>query len=389
MHRTIRRAVHGVAGIFLAAICVWSQASRTFPTQVQGSDFVAQESASGEIGRVYLFGGAAHTVCLDGQSGRVIWSVRAPGLSQQGSPGAGPTLAGKTLVYMGGGGFFTAYGLDIETGKTKWSLDKRSVALASGPGTVFLGTQGGLGVMAIDAQTGKIKWEHRAVKVGGSVTEMAYARGRLYTDSPWVWDANAGRVATKLSVDPGTLIATGGRVFLVRDDIPLVAVRAGAGEVLWKAPNPVPNPPQTTADDFLAASGHYVVGAFYDGGMFEAKHGVVRVYDAATGHLLWTKMITSATGLLPDPVSVDDQFVYLLEPGGKKGADTTVTAFDGRTGEQIWKFAAKRLDGPIAPVGGEVLVSSDEGQAPEYTTLYALDRKLGSLRWKFSFQGGL
>lgn len=385
MHRTIWRAAHGIAGIFLAASCVWGQASPTLPTQVQGFDFVAQ-SASGEIGRVYLFGGAAHTVCLDGKSGRVIWSVKAPGLSQQASPGAGPVLVGKTLVYMGGGGFFTAYGLDAETGRTEWSLDKRSVALATGPGTVFLGTEGGLGVMAIDAQTGKVKWEHRAVKVGGSVAKMAYAGGRLYTDSPWVWDGNSGHVAAKLPADPGTVVASSGRVFVVRDDMSLEAIDARTSATLWKAPNPMPNPPQTTADDFLAASDRYVAGAFYDGGMFEATHGVVAVYDAGSGRPLWKRSVTSYTGLLPDPIGIDDDLMFLLEPGGKEApGETMVAAFDAKTGEQIWKFAAKRLNGPVAPVGGMVLVSSDEGSAPEYTTLYALDRKTGSLLWKFSF----
>ncbi len=384
MHRSVRGAAPLAAGILLAAVYVLGYGSHTLPAQVQGNDFVAQESASGEIGRVYLFGGAAHTVCLDGKSGREIWSVKAPGLSQQASPGAGPILAGKTLVYMGGGGFLTAYGLDAETGKTEWSLDKRSVALAAGRGTVFLATDGGLGVMAIDAQTGKVKWERRAVRMGGSVTNMAYAGGRLYTDSPWVWDASAGRVAARLSADPGAVTATAERVFVLGDNIPLIALDARASKTLWEQKSPSPSPHEH-ADDFMGASSRYVAAASYDGNAFEAHRGVLDVYDAATGRTLWTKTITSATGLLPNPVSADDHFVYLLEPGGKSGTGTVVMAFDGTTGEEVWSYAAKRLSGPVAPVGDVALVSGDEGPAPEYTTLYALNRKTGSLLWKFSF----
>lgn len=311
--------------------------------------------------------------------------MRAPGLSQEASPGAGPVLAGETLVYMGGGGFFTAYGLNAKTGKTEWSLNKRSAALAAGPSAVFLGTEGGLGVAAVDAQTGKIRWERRAVKVGGSVTKMAYSRGRLYTDSRWVWDTNAGRVVAKLPADPAAVSAMSGRVFLLGDNIPLIALAPRTSKTLWEQRNPLP-PSRNHADDFLGASVHYLAAAFYDGNSFEAHRGLLAVYDAANGRLLWTKTITSSAGLLPNPVSAGDKFVYLIEPGREKGTGATVTAFDGKVGRLVWSFTAKRLNGPAAPVGDVVLVSSDQGPAPEYTTLYALDRETGALRWKFSFQ---
>lgn len=384
MRETIRCIALIVAGGLFAAACVQGQTSRALAAQVQGNDFVARKLANGRTGQVYLFGGAAHTVCLDGGSGQVIWSVKAPGLSQQASPGAGPVLAGRTLVYMGNGGFFTAYALDAETGKTKWSLEKRSVALAAEPSAVFLGTDGGLGVMAINAQTGKIKWEHRVARVGGSVTKMVYAGGRLYTDSPWVWNATTGQIETKLDIDPSVATASDGRVFMVGSSIPLVALDAQTSKILWKQRNPLPSPHEH-ADDFLAASDRYVAAAFYDGDSFEMHRGVLKVYEAPTGRLLWTKAISSAMGLLPHPVSADDQFVYLLKPATEKGVNATLTAFDGKTGHQAWSFSARRLNGPVAPVGNVILISSDEGNAPEYTTLYALDQKTGVLRWKFSF----
>lgn len=178
MNRILCRSAHVLAAIGLAMSCAWSRASNTFPTQVSGDDCVALESVRGLIEKVCLFGGTAHTVCIDGATGKVIWSVKAPGLSQQASPGAGPLLAAKTLVYMGGGGVFTAYGIDAETGKTEWKLDERSATLAAGPDTVFLGTQGGLSILAIDARTGKVKWENSEVKAGRPVTKMAYAGGQ-------------------------------------------------------------------------------------------------------------------------------------------------------------------------------------------------------------------
>lgn len=384
MHRMAWHSFQFLVGILLAAICVQGQDARSSVAQVQGFDFVAQVSADGEVRRVYLFGGSAHAACLEGETGHVIWSIRAPGLASQASPGVGPIIADSTLVYMGGGGFFTAYGLDLQTGKTKWTLDKRSPALAAGQHAVYLSTQGGLGVIAVDAETGKIKWEHRALKVGGTLTNISYSGDHLYTDSSEVWNAFDGHLANKLSVDPDVVVASAERVFMAGDRIPLFALNAQTGETVWKAQNPLSSSPRTPHYVYLAASSRYVVAAFYDNTAFDARHGVVRVYEAGSGRLLWEKAVSSETGLLPAPVSADNEFVYLLEPG-EKATENIVTALNGGTGEQMWTYVAKRLNGPVAPAGDAILISSDEGPAPEYTSLYALDRKTGSVRWKFSF----
>jgi outer membrane protein assembly factor BamB len=280
----------------IAGLGVRGQSPDRFPAQTQGNNFVVQVSANGEVGQVYLFGGGSHAVCLDGESGHLIWSEKVPGLSRQGSPGAGPVIAGSTLVYMGGGGFFKAYGLNLQTGKMKWVLEKRSPALASGSNDVFLATQGGLGAIAVDAETGKVKWAHRTVEVGGTLTKIVYSEGRLYSDSAQVLDARDGHPIIKLAVDPDVILANGGKVYMTGDSIPLMAVNAQTGKTLWSAPNPLRPSPKTRHDVYLAASRRYVVATFYDTLAFQAQHGVLRVYESVSGRLLWEKQLASDSG---------------------------------------------------------------------------------------------
>jgi len=369
----------------IAGLGVRGQSPDRFPAQTQGNNFVVQVSANGEVGQVYLFGGGSHAVCLDGESGHLIWSEKVPGLSRQGSPGAGPVIAGSTLVYMGGGGFFKAYGLNLQTGKMKWVLEKRSPALASGSNDVFLATQGGLGAIAVDAETGKVKWAHRTVEVGGTLTKIVYSEGRLYSDSAQVLDARDGHPIIKLAVDPDVILANGGKVYMTGDSIPLMAVNAQTGKTLWSAPNPLRPSPKTRHDVYLAASRRYVVATFYDTLAFQAQHGVLRVYESVSGRLLWEKQLASDSGLPPDLVGTDNDRVYLLEPAENGSEETGVTAFDAESGKQLWTYHARRLEGPVVFASNILFVFSDDGAAPEYTSLYALDCKTGSLLWKFAF----
>ncbi len=377
---SIFRRTPFAVGIFLAAICLEGQSS-VFRSIVPGYGFVAQTSTNGVISRVYL-SGSKDIVCLDGRSGHVIWSEKIPG----GSVNVGPVIVGSTLVYMGGGGFFTAYGLDIKNGRTKWTLEKRSPALSSGPGTVFLSTQGGLGVIAVNASNGQIKWERRPARVGGTLMHIVFSKGRLYTDSPYVWRASSGQLINKLGFDPRVVAAHSGRVYMTGPDLQLFAMDAATGNILWKALNPVPESKETTPDEYLAASTKYFVAAFYNDQAFIAHHGLVRVYNAATGKLLWGNELISTAGLEPNLIGVDNEFVYLLEPNSKNSDGSNIIAFNAITGKRIWKFSSptERIDGPVASIGDTIFVSG-EGPGPNHTALYAIDRKNGKLQWKFSF----
>ncbi|MGH9436352.1 MAG: PQQ-binding-like beta-propeller repeat protein [Terriglobia bacterium] len=389
-HRFILNVV--VSGImFFVAACAYAGNSRVdiptranFSTQeMQGFAFVVQLAKNGGKDKIY-FTGNKKIACLNGATGRVIWSELGPGFESAGL-GIGPIIAGSTLVYMAGGGFFTAYGLDIRTGKLKWKLERKSPALAAGPGDrVYLATQGGLGIIAVDAQDGKIIWHRRAVTVGGTLKHIVYSRGFLYTDSSAVWNARGGHITRKLSTEPNVVTTNHRQVFMSGDGLPLVAMNPRSGKVLWQAPNPLSHRKESASSIYLAASERYVAAAFYDDETFGRHEGLIRVYDATSGGLLWEKEIVTNEKLSFHTVSVDNKFVYVIE--SSRGGGTKITAFAVKSGQQIWSYSdPDGFLGPPVSISGEILFSN-AGQygSGAHATLYALNRETGTLRWKFS-----
>lgn len=351
-----------------------------------GSGFVVLSSTTG-AGAIVCVSGAADLACLDGDSGRKLWSEPIPG----GSVDIGPVIAGSTLAYMGGGGFFTAYGLALHSGQTEWTIEKRSPALAAGTNTIFLATQGGLGVMAVDASNGQIKWKKRPVVVGGTLKQIAVSNGHLYTDSPYVWDTVSGKVTEKLPFDPEAVTAAAGRIYATGPNMPLFALDAASSTIIWKAENPIGATAQETPYINVVASAKYVIAIFYKSGADITHRAIVRAYAATSGKMLWEKKINSKAALTENLVCVDDQHAYLIEDKNIQNAavnqvKSTVTAFDAKTGHRIWRFASSGwIEGPIVSIGKTVFASGDAAPAPNYTALYAINTANGTLRWKFSF----
>jgi len=372
-----------VAMSVLTIYCHAKDLSRVTQT-VSGFGFIAQSDKE-SLGQIYLVdGGYAASVNLN--TGRVIWTVKAPGLSSQLIPGAGPILAGSILAYMGGGGFYTLYGLDKLTGRLKWTLERRSPTLTYHTGSVFLANQGGFGIVDVNANTGKINWEHRAVKIGGTVKRIVYSKGRLYTDSPYVWNASNGQLTNKLSFSPSVVVTSNDQVFFAGPDMTLISLDASDGSVRWSAPNPIQPSPNVTPDDYLAASSKYLVAAYYDNQAFMAKQGVLQVFDIETGKLLWERTVVSPSVLVPNPIAVDHDYVYFLESEGPSGKGSKITAFNAQSGKQVWTYSkGNSFIGPIASIGGVILANTG-GQrgSGDHVMLYALDQKTGLTKWKFT-----
>ena len=351
-----------------------------------GSGFVAQSSST-RAATLVCVSGAKDLACLDGDSGHEQWLEPIPG----GSVDVGPVIVGSNLVYMGGNGFFTAYGLALDNGHMEWNLDNRSPVLAVGTSTAFLATQGGLGILAVDASNGQIKWKKRPVIVGGTLKQIVVSHGHLYTDSPYVWDANTGEVIEKLPFDPEILTAAEGRIFATGPSQPVFALDAASNTILWKSSNPIKATPEVTPDVALVASAKYVVAFFYKYEADITNHGVMRVYAAKSGKMLWQKRIVSEVALTKNIVSADDQHVYLIEDEHVPNATadhikSTIVAFDAKTGHCVWQFASSGwIEGPIVSIRHTVFASGDAAPAPNYTVLYAIKKANGTLRWKFSF----
>ncbi len=102
-------------------------------------------------------------------------------------------------------------------------------------------------------------------------------------------------------------------------------------------------------------------------------------------HLQWTRQLPAAApawpksqtklqfDLAPEPVAADGRLIV------PSTANDTVTAYDTKTGKQLWRFFA---EGPVrfAPVATDrkVWFASDDGH------LYCLNAVDGKLRWKFN-----
>jgi outer membrane protein assembly factor BamB len=132
----------------------------------------------------------------------------------------------------------------------------------------------------------------------------------------------------------------------------------------------------------LAASQDYVAAALYAGDPDSSRQGLVRVYGAQTGRLLWEKELrSSGRHLTFDPLGAERDRIYLLVPA-KEEKLADLLALEAATGKEVWRHT--NLDvfsGPVAGVGDFVLADNGQG------TLYVLERKSGVLLGKLSIEG--
>lgn len=369
--------------IFLGAFYLQGNASSA--TQAIGSRFVVSPSKANAVGRIFIVA-KGRIVCLDSQSGKLVWSENAPGLESTENPGAGPVLTDSDIVYMAGGGSFTAYALDRAIGKSQWTKELPSSALAASSDAIFLATQGGSEITSIDGKSGKVRWKYHASGVGEALTKIVYSRGHLYSTSRDVWDANDGKVVGKLAFAPGALIAADGRVFVTGEGSPIVAIDTSVNRVLWQVENPITPSSNKPYDQFLGASDKYVAVAFLDGTAYAAMSGLMQVYDVADGRLLWKlDLLSHSKPFGSNLIGVDDKNVYVL--GTAAATDSEIRSFDALNGKLLWTYKARGIKfiGPVVSVNNSLLVRGfNSGLHSD--ALYALDEPTGTVRWTYQVQ---
>lgn len=145
-----------------------------------------------------------------------------------------------------------------------------------------------------------------------------------------------------------------------------------------------------------------------------SHHALVRIYDAASGRLLWEKQVAAPKVVLPFPlVSIDNHFLYLIEPSGngervsiheplwtlmtgaralvphyfRVAAAGKVVAYSIRTGRRKWTYELPHVN-PVIGSAGVFSAGSTVFVAVFFnghSHLVALERATGALRWTFSF----
>jgi outer membrane protein assembly factor BamB len=240
-------------------------------------------------------------------------------------------------------GFLIA--MNARTGRPKWRFNSQPIE--SSPllrnGKLYVGSWDG-NVYAIRAKNGKKVW---AVQTGDRVNNSpAYFKGRIFiaNDAGTLYAINAGSGRVAWTADDATEffyaapVAAYGRIFIGSTDGTMYAYGAKTGNLLWARP-----------------LGTYIYGsaAVYDRKVYVGSYdGKFYALDAGTGDVKWQRDMPSAVHA---PPVVMDGLVYVstcatcgsaAQRFVKMGTDST-TAFNARTGKQVWRNNAGKYAAPI------------------------------------------
>ena len=308
---------------------------------------------------------------------RVLWSASVSGAKEF---VFSPALAGDSVYVAGRDGAVAR--LSAATGKTLWSVtldarlsggvgsDGQLVAVASSEGVVF----------ALDAKNGSLRWQARvssevlaAPAIGDGLVLVRSADSRVFAfgvedgKRRWVYQRAAAsllvRAPAGLSIQGDTAYAgfAGGK---------LVAIALENGSPRWEATVAVPHGATelervTDVEGVPVVQGREVCAAAYQ--------GRVGCFDVRNGNPIWTREISSLTG-----VSLDARYAYVSDDRG------AVDAFDRSSGRSVWKqdkLANRQTSLPL-PIGAEIAVGDLEGY------VHFLARDSGAFVARFATDGG-
>ncbi|HUJ85495.1 MAG TPA: outer membrane protein assembly factor BamB [Burkholderiales bacterium] len=311
------------------------------------------------------------------QAVRVLWSASVP---PAGPFVFRPALAGDSVYVAGRDGAVAR--LDAASGETRWrvSLDGRlSGGVGSDGRLVVVASDEGV-VFALDAKDGSLRWRARvssevlaAPALGDGIVLVRSADSRVFAFGSddgkrrWVYQRAPAslivRAPAGLSIDGDTAYAgfSGGK---------LVAIALENGGPRWEATVAVPHGATelervTDVEGLPAIEGREVCAAAYQ--------GRVACFDARNGNPIWSREISSVTG-----VSLDARYAYVSDDRG------AVYAFDRTDGRSVWKqdkLANRETSLPL-PLGSEIVVGDLEGY------VHFLARESGAFVARFATGGG-
>jgi outer membrane protein assembly factor BamB len=307
---------------------------------------------------------------------KVAWSTSV------GSAGAyrfRPSVDGSRIYTAAADG--TVSIVDGDNGAVTARLDAKR-ALSSGTAgsgeAIIVGTIKGE-VVALDP-SGKEKWvssvggevlapvvitgKHAIVRTGdGRIFALALADGKRQ----WVYQrpmpALLLRATTSVLVTPGNVVAgyPGGK---------LIALDLEDGKLTWEVTVSFPRG-ATELERVADVSGLPVIEA---GRICAAAfQGKVACFEIQSGNTLWTRDISSSSGL-----AIDDKSVYLVDD------QDNVHALDRENGASRWKqdkLLRRRLIAPVV-VGGKVVVGDSLG------FLHVLAKDDGAMLGRLALDGG-
>jgi len=269
-----------------------------------------------------------------------------------------PAMVEGGVVVVDAAGHVIA--LDTQTGKQLWNVDagsKISGGVGSGEELLLLGTPKGY-VLAYDSK-GRFLWRTEvssevlaAPQRAGAVVVVRTGDGRIFgldaADGKRKWVYQRPLPALSLRSDAGVLI-NGSTVYAGFAGGKLVALNLVNGNLVWEAT--VSQPRGSTELERIAditsspiLTGRAVCAVAYQ--------GRVACFDSKNGNPLWTKELSSTTGL-----AVDEQNIYVTDERG------AVIALAKDSGTLVWKqdkLAGRKVSAPLVH-GNNLVVGDFEG----------------------------
>jgi outer membrane protein assembly factor BamB len=267
-----------------------------------------------------------------------------------------PLLAGEQLFVANRFGRVDAY--HSLSGERLWQVELQRV-VSAGPGNAdgLLLFGGDAEVFAVDKASGELRWSS---PIGSEVVTAPVAHGELIVvhavdgsisalqrdDGSVVWRHLERVPSLSLRGNGKPLIVGGDQVVVGNASGQVIALNLRDGSLLWRATIATPRG-RTDIDrmvdvdaDLAEADGVIYAGAF---------QGYVAAIHAASGQLIWTREISSQSGIV-----VDDNALYLSDEA------SDVWALSRSSGATLWKQAALHRRALSAPAQqGRYLVLGD------------------------------
>ena len=267
-------------------------------------------------------------------------------------------------------------------GRERWrvTLEKRlSAGVAANEGTVVVATEDG-DVFALSAADGKQRWRSRvssevlapAALASGlvivrSVDNRIFAFDEQDGKRRWVYQRAPASLIVR---SPAGVTVVGDTAYAGFSGGKLAAIALSNGGVRWESTVAVPKGATelervTDVVGEPVVQGREVCAAAYQ--------GRVACFDMASGRQVWTRELSSLTG-----VSVDARYAFVSDDRG------SVHELDRTNGRSVWKqdkLAYRQLSIP-APVGNVVAVGDLEGY------VHFLSRESGAFVARYSSGGG-
>ncbi len=290
------------------------------------------------------------------QAVRVLWSASVGDVQRF---TFSPALAGDSVYAAGRDGAVARF--DAVTGSARWriSLDARLSAGVGSDGTLVVVATDEGEVFALDAQNGSVRWRARvssevlaAPVVGSGLVLVRSGDSRIFAFSEedgkrrWVYQRAPASLIIR---SPAGVTIAGDSAYAGFSGGKLVAIALENGGARWEGSVALPRG-ATELERITEVLGNPAVEGTEVCAV--AFQGRVACFDVRSGNLLWSREMSSLTG-----VGLDERNAYVSDDKGG------VQALDRRTGRSVWKQdrLANRQPSLPLPIGVVVVVGDVEG----------------------------